>query len=76
MRYSAERRDIKTPGIYSELGNAVEADSIEEAKLKVRKLFLMKGEILGDWFEDGRKLCAYISSNDRRLHSSGIIIFV
>jgi len=76
MKYDAERHDIKTPGIYSELGNNIEADSIEEAKLKARKLFLMKGEILGDWFEDGRKLCAYISSNDRKLRSSGIIIFV
>lgn len=76
MKYDAERHDIKAPGIYSELWNSIEADSVEEAKLKARKFFLKKGEILGDWFEDGRKLCASISSSDRRLRSSGIFIFV
>jgi hypothetical protein len=76
VKYNAERHDINISSLYTELGDRIEADSIEDLKLKVEKLFLMKGEILGDWFGDSGKLCASISSKDRMLRSSGIIMFI
>jgi hypothetical protein len=76
MKYNVERHDINVSGFYTEWWDRIEADSIEYAKLKAKKLFLMKGEILGDWFGNSGKLCAFISSPDRKLRNSGIVIFV
>lgn len=80
MSYNAERHDCRISGLSSEWGEKIEANSIEEAKTKAKKLFLMKREILGDWFEGLEpgvrgKIYAFISSPDRKLRSSGIILF-
>jgi hypothetical protein len=74
--YNVERHDIKVSSFCTEWGDRIETDSIEDVKLEAKKLFLMKGEILGDWCENSGKLCAFISSPDRKLRNSGIVIFI
>lgn len=82
MKYSVERHDIDLSGLYTQWGDRIEADSIEEAKIKAKDLFLIKKrEILGDLFESlepgsNDKIYAFIASSDRKLRNSGIIIFV
>ena len=76
MKYNVERHDIRVSGLCTEWGDRIEADSIEDVKLEAKKLFLMKGEILGDCLENGGKLYAFISSPDRKLRNSGIVIFI